>query len=50
MIYPKHSSQIVNRCSLFLNHSWKNIEQGLTSEDVRSIWNNPFPYIAHKVI
>ena len=53
----KTSSKIVNRCSLpalpkpmgigrFLNQIDKNIEQGLTSDDVRSIWKNPFSYIA----
>ena len=32
-----HTSQIKNRCSLFLNHSNNNIEQGLTNADFRRL-------------
>ena len=35
MIYPNHTSQISNGCSLFLNQTSKNIEQGLTIDDPR---------------
>ncbi len=35
MIYLRPTSQIVNRCSLFINQIEMNIEQGLTNYDFR---------------
>jgi len=36
-------SQIVKRCSLFLNHGQVNIEQGLTNFDFRSCRESTIP-------
>ena len=35
------NTQIGDRCSLFLNPSTSNIEQGLTNDDLRYLFTNP---------
>ena len=36
----QNTSKIVDRCSLFLNPSTSNIEQGLTNDDFRYLFTN----------